>query len=780
MAEAWSNWSVYLQQLRRMRSHVNAWICNDYEDCVYIRVDGFVQVDRAAQYGVVVQVGHGGGNNLGGQWNDDGRGVAQIGATIGGCGRTYGPFYKRGGAYNVTCWCKAWGTVVNGYGAWPGPAMEAFATVTVPAIGYKAPRPPRNVSCRRNSDSQAVVTWQGDYTDSNGQYPWSNVYVERSADGGGWVQVAKLNWNAVNYTDNSLSQNHRYQYRVRSGNSAGYSGYVGTGTIYTTPARPGSVGLSQVGGTRVRISVNGASGYATGHKYQLSVNGGGWSSERDVPSLTFDTDAGSGTVRARVRAYRDGMYSGYTESGTITTIVPPNAPSMSDMRPVVVVPDNVTVSWSISHPDGSAQSAAQVEVTRDGSVTTHDVSGGSKSYSLRIDRTGDYRVRVRTKGVHASWGAWSGYKAFHAEVQPTLAITSPSIDGVDVSAMPVRIDWDVSSASGVSSQTFRLLSSGGAVLFSRDIATSARSFTLSADAYLPENSSTYTVEVVITDGYSVRASAQRVFDTDYAEPAMASVTLSYDRESMACHVSVVYGLPSWAVEGDYLVSPDRVGYEDYIPVYSGFSELPGNGVAKLGEVAQTVDVSVVRQLEDGTQEVIADSLQDGFTAIDRLPPLNIGYKYLVTSYSAAGTATTVEVHAFMDSDGAELFNFGVDAARAIRLVFDADSSSSYALGGEMFRFALGPDTPSLPTFYQDGTADATGRKSYEVLTAEEYRLIDRLRRDPRNAVCWYRDYWGGRHRVRASFALDYAAGSYGRWGVSADLTEVVWEGPRNG
>ena len=780
MAEAWSNWSVYLQPARRMRSHVNAWICNDYEDCVYIRVDGNVQVDRAALYGVVVEVGHGGGNNLGGQWNADGSGVAQIGATIGGCGRTYGPFYKRAGAYNVTCWCKAWGQTINGYGGWPGPRMEAFATVTVPAISYKSPRPPHNVSASRNSDSQSVVTWQGDYTDSNGQYPWSNVYVERSQDGGGFVQIAKLGWSAVNYTDNSIAANRSYQYRVRSGNPSGYSSYATTGTIYTTPAMPDSVGISQVGGTRVRISVNGASGYAKGHRYQLSVNGGGWSEERDVPSLTFETDAGSGTVRARVRAYRDGMYSGYRESGTITTIVPPSAPSMSGMPSVVVVPDTVTVSWSISHPDGSAQSAAQVEVTRDGSATTHDVQGGSRSYQLRIEHTGDYRVRVRPKGAHASWGAWSGYGAFHAEVQPTIAVSSPGIDGADAIGMPLRIEWEVHSSSGVSSQTFRLMSSGGAVLFSRDIDNSARSFTLSADTYLPENASTYTVEIAITDGYSVRASAQRVFDTDYAEPAMAKVELAYDREAMACHVSIAYGMPAWTVEDEYLVSPDRVGFEDNIPVYAGFSVLPERGVARMGDVAETVNVSVVRLLADGTQEVISDAMQDGYTAIDRLPPLNTDYKYLVTSYSAAGTATTVEVAAYIGSDGAELFNFGVDAALAVGLRFDADSSSSYTLGGEMFRFALGPDTPSLPTFYQDGTADATGRKSYEVLTVEEYRLMDRIRRDPRNAVCWYRDHWGGRHRVRASFALDYAASAYGRWGVSADLTEVVWEGPRNG
>lgn len=780
MAEAWSSWSVYLQPLRRMRSHVNAWISNDYEDCVYIRVEGFVQADRAAQYGVAVQVGHGGGGNLGGQWNDDGRGVAQVGATVGSCGRTYGPFYKRGGAYNVTCWCKSWGATVNGYGGWPGPAMEAYATVTVPAIGYKAPRPPRNVSARRNSDSQAVVTWDGDYTDGNGQYPWGNVYVERSADGGGYVQIARLNWSAVNYTDNSLSQNHSYRYRVRSANSSGYSGYVDTGTVYTTPAPPASVVLSQIGGARVRISVNGASGYAQGHKYQLSVNGGGWSAERDAPSLAFDADAGSGTVRARVRSYRDGMYSGYTESGAITTIVPPAAPSISDMPSAVVVPDTVEVAWSISHPDGSDQSAAQVEVTRDGSPATHDVPGGSKSFQLRVEQTGDYRVRVRTKGVHASWGAWSGYRAFHAEVQPTVAVTSPSIDGVDARAMPLRIGWEVHSASGVSTQTFRLLSPGGSVLFSRGLDTSARSFTLSSDTYLPENGATYTAEVAITDGYSVRASARRVFGTDYAEPAMPAVELSYDRETMACHVNVVYGLPSWSVEGDYLVSPDRVGYEDGIPVHAGFSGLPGNGVARIGDVAETVNVSVVRQLADGAQEVIADSMRDGYTAIDRLPPLNTEYKYLVTSYSATGTATTVEVRAFADSDGAELFNFGVDAALAIRLAFNADSSSNYTLDGELFRFALGPDTPSLPTFYQDGTADASGRKSYEVLTVEEYRLVDSVRRDPRNAVCWYRDHWGGRHRVRASFALDYAASAYGRWGVSADLTEVVWEGPRNG
>ena len=71
---------------------------------------------------------------------------------------TYGPFTRETSAYNVTCWGKAWGETVNGYGAWAGSA-EVYTTVTVPARPVYAPPAATGVTNTRQDDSRNVVAW---------------------------------------------------------------------------------------------------------------------------------------------------------------------------------------------------------------------------------------------------------------------------------------------------------------------------------------------------------------------------------------------------------------------------------------------------------------------------------------------------------------------------------------------------------------------------------------------------------------------------------------------
>ena len=60
---------------------------------------------------------------------------------------------------------------------------------------------------------------------------------------------------------------------------------------------------------------------------------------------------------------------------------------------------------------------------------------------------------------------------------------------------------------------------------------------------------------------------------------------------------------------------------------------------------------------------------------------------------------------------------------------------------------------------------------------EQYDAVRAVVRRRDNAVCWFRDAFGHRARVKADWNLSYDAEDYQLWGVSADLTEVVWEDP---
>lgn len=609
---------------------------------------------------------------------------------------------------------------------------------------YTTPSAPSECGASRSSDTQARVWWK---LGARASSTYVNVLLERRADEGGWVQIATLGASTTNYTDNGISANHRYDYRVRAYNGL-YSGYsTQQGYIYTTPSAPRSVSLAKIGGTRVRISIETASPWADSYLYQLSLNGGGWSAEKSM-GTSIEVDAGGGSVRARVRAKKGDLYSGYRESGTVTTVVPPNAPTLSEFANVYALPATVRVSWTKAHPDGSAQTAAQVEVT-DPNGHTSVVEVTTESHAdVSATVEGDHLVRVRTKGLDPSWGAWSPQGTFHAENAPTAHFVTPSSDGEVIDLIPFVATWDIVTSSGVSSQEIRLLTETGDVLHSAQLSVDARSYSFSVDTYLPQNDRKYIVQLTALDGYSLVAQAKRLISTNYAEPAEPKVSVTNVLSDLSARIVVYKG------EGD---SPES-----------------------LLTVVPTVRLSVARMLDDGSQEMLIDDLASGNEVIDRLPPLNVDYTYLVTAYSAAGTATTVEVDAHIDSLGSEAFNFGVDAGRSILLGLDAGASSEVSQSGEWFEFINGSGSISLPSFYPDGGMDVNGSHSYIVSTVDEYRAIDAMRRDRANAVCWFRDHWGGRHRVKADWTLGYSAKNFGVWTVNASLVEAMWEGPRNG
>ena len=830
MAEAWGG------NVRNWRGGVAAWVQSETSTTATIRV---VARWQSLAYGFNVPNGNTACVSCDGQSS----GWVGVGGVYAGRGQTvtkdmlvrdFTVAKHYGDGRNVGCY--------GGFhlGGFQVGDSGANCNVWIGGIPYSAPKPPVNFTAERESDEVAVLEWSGDYTGMDGAYPWSNVLVERRIDAGGWGQIKELNWDDTSFRD-SISAGHRYDYRVRSKGPGGHSGYVEcpayvyttptapsgctavrksdsradvswriaanaaesyknvllerrtnnggwvqiatlgatsvnyadtgisgnsrynyrvratnglysgystqNGYIYTTPAAPKSVSLAKIGGTRVRVSIEAASPWADSYLYQLSLNGGGWSAEKSM-GTSIEVDAGGGSVRARVRAKKGDLYSGYRESGTVTTVVPPNAPTVAGFDNVYALPATVRVSWTKAHPDGSAQTAAQVEVT-DPKGQTNVVEVTTESHAdIKATVEGDHLVRVRTKGLDQSWGAWSPQSSFHAENAPAAHFVTPSTDGEVIDLIPFVATWDITTSSGISSQEIRLLTETGDVLHSAQLSVDARSYAFSVDTYLPQNMRKYIVQLTALDGYSLVAQAKRLISTNYAEPAEPKVSVTNIPMDLSTRIVVYKG------EGD---SPES-----------------------LLTVVPTVRLSVARMLDDGSQEMIVDDLASGNEVIDRLPPLNVDYTYLVTAYSAAGTATTVEVDAHIDSLGSEAFNFGVDAGRSILLGLDAGASSEVSQSGEWFEFINGSGSISLPSFYPDGGMDVNGSHSYIVSTVDEYRAIDAMRRDRANAVCWFRDHWGGRHRVKADWTLGYSAKNFGVWTVNASLVEAMWEGPRNG
>lgn len=684
-------------------------------------------------------------------------------------------YNKGSGAQTVSCQA-----VVNVTGGYHNGTSTARVNMTVPAISYSAPTAPSSCSASRSSDTQARVTWANGSSGSTN--PRTAVLIERQADSGGWVQLASLGASVANYTDNGITANHRYAYRVRSQGPGGTSGYSTSGYIYTTPAAPASVTISKASDSEVTLDASGLPLWATGYEIQSRVGAGEWEDAGTADSFPVSVAPVAGAMQCRVRSTRASLASGWTESNTIVTIAPPLAPTIVDCPAgTVATGSQQTVTWARNHPDGSEQTAAEVEYTvGDGDPETAPVEGAASSWAVPEAVTsapGEVKVRVRTKGLDPDWGAWSSYASWRIADPPVLTITSPAIDGEQVGAMPFAVTWDVVDATGVASQTLRLMDETGAVVHQAEPAPDERSYYFEASSYIPSNRSGYAVEVSVAAGSSLRATALRTFETDYAGPAIPWAEVTYG-EDMTATVHVRHGNPGWALEGTVLVSPEDNADEDGVPITAGAAV--DEGVAELGDVLPTVQVTVTRVLADGSQQVLDGDIGSGESARDVLPPLNTAYTYLVTAVSEVGTASTNEAAAFLDSGGGEAFNFGADAATCIVLGFDATGDTSVGHSGEEYRFALGPDTPMLPTFFPDGEVDVTGDHSYVTYDEGLYRKLSALVRERANALCWFRSAYGARARVVPAWRFSYDAKSYMLFSVSVSMTEVVWEEPANG
>ena len=129
-------------------------------------------------------------------------------------------------------WCSQWKRTL---------AADDIAGIEAlyPPGGSTSPPPtaPSNLSAKQNSTnpSSAIdVSW------SDPSYE-EQVLVERSTNGGSWMQVATLPANSTAYKDGGLSASSTYAYRSRAANSAGLSDYSNTSSASTAaPSAPGT------------------------------------------------------------------------------------------------------------------------------------------------------------------------------------------------------------------------------------------------------------------------------------------------------------------------------------------------------------------------------------------------------------------------------------------------------------------------------------------------------------------------------------------------------------
>ena len=498
--------------------------------------------------------------------------------TAGGSTRlNYAEFNVDRGSSNktVTYWAQIKGTSTSSSNYYYGCSESVSVNATIPKISTEKPNAPTDCSAAYVSDSSVSISWTNGSTTST--KPRTATLVERSTDGGSWVQIASASSSASNYTDNGTGSNHSYAYRVCATNGAGKSAYsTAQGTIYTTPAAPSSVTLEKTSATTVQVNIEGAPPYATGYNVERTQDGTTWANVGTGVSLPLQDTVSGGTVRYRVAAVNGSLVSPWAVSEAIVTICPPLAPTITQQPANPTVAGTAAViAWTPNHPDGTSQTAAQVKL--DG--TTHDVGADVFSY-VQIVQVGTHTVQVRTKGLDASWGAWSSVITFNAYNLPSVVIDNPASDGDEITSLPLYIEWSVTDSTGVSAQRVVVEGPNG-TLYNQTQNANARSVALT-DSDMPfQNSTAYTLRVRVMGGSGLVSEAVRTFNIEWASPAAPKVEIS-EGEGASSQIIVTAGEEGAAQNLAPFFS---------MPLTSSYWGSVSDGITRLGNGWARFDVS---------------------------------------------------------------------------------------------------------------------------------------------------------------------------------------------
>lgn len=313
--------------------------------------------------------------------------------------------------------------------------------------------------------SKVTITWSR----VNEYQRYVNVY--RSVNGGSWALYRQVGATPGTFVDSGIAAGSSYRYRLR----AVLADKTTTGAVTQVEsdksfdARPLAVkslsaSCSAAGAMRIDWENQGR----TGDEYHIewSANGNAWADNvmQDITSATLEqptatvytvTGLDSGQRwHARVRRANDAGESPWSGIVSVTLGTVPQAPTVAPVPSAVAADGALTLSWTHNSEDASAQSAYEVRARADGGTWSTVASGTTATTAtlrpsdLGVADGGTLQVQVRTKGVLATWGAWSAAVSVQVWAQPAvgLALLSGGAEvGGEATSFPMQVRVELSS-----------------------------------------------------------------------------------------------------------------------------------------------------------------------------------------------------------------------------------------------------------------------------------------------------------------------------------------------
>lgn len=279
------------------------------------------------------------------------------------------------------------------------------------------------VSATRSSDTRVTVKWTNHKATAR---PYSGIYVDRQVDGGDWSLIKDCGGSATSFTDTTTSANHVYRYRVIPHNGAGnapdnvYSGYV-----YTTPAAPMAIGISQPSksSTGVNIAIttaNSASKTASKTIVQYRSEGGSWSNVGEYTysdTVNLSHNPGNGKWQYKARNFGNGLYSGWYLSAVVevsslespTSVVATNEYDSTDMVDNTKMKVEIKANGqSTDHPRaGFNMYIREVIPSYDEEGRFEDMTVGDRPTSYLMSWADASKTAIDTTKEVTSWGSFS-------------------------------------------------------------------------------------------------------------------------------------------------------------------------------------------------------------------------------------------------------------------------------------------------------------------------------------------------------------------------------------
>ncbi|MFW5951180.1 MAG: fibronectin type III domain-containing protein, partial [Gemmatimonadota bacterium] len=314
-------------------------------------------------------------------------------------------------------------------------------TVTATTLDMPPPADPTDLTATLAGDqSSTALNWTDNATDED-QYR-----VRRSVDGGTFTVRATLGENTTTFTDNDMSVDDQYTYRVEACNDAGCSGFSNEASVVTEPVAASGLAVTVIAAGQIDLSWTDESDTEDVFRIERSTDGGAFTVLDSVPTdstafldLTTVEDT---EYTYRIQACNTTGCSAYSAQAAATT--PPSA--ASGLAATAVSDTEIDLAWT-DNSDTETEFLVQRQFGTSGGYSTIDtLAAGATSYT-DSDLTAETTYEYRIVACNAS-GCADPSTSATATTQPIPVPSAPSdLSVTSVTTSQIELGWSDNSTT---------------------------------------------------------------------------------------------------------------------------------------------------------------------------------------------------------------------------------------------------------------------------------------------------------------------------------------------